>query len=174
MTGGTMAALFVTGQRELLAVGVGTMLVIATAMAGSLTVLPALLSKLGDRVDRGCIPFLGFRREARDSRVFTAVVDNVLRRPVASLAVAGGLLVALAIPAFWLHTNNTDQTALPQGSAIRRRTSGCSAPSRATRSPRTSCSREPTSARARSGTRSRTYAAARSRPARCMTRSRAG
>ena len=113
-----MAGLFVTGQRELLAVGVGTMLVIATAIAGSLTVLPALLSKLGDRVDRGRIPFLGFRREARDSRVFTAVVDNVLRRPVASLAVAGGLLVALAIPAFWLHTNNADQTALPQGSEI--------------------------------------------------------
>jgi uncharacterized membrane protein YdfJ with MMPL/SSD domain len=48
-----MAGLFVTGQKQLLAVGVGTMLVIATAMAGSLTVLPALLSKLGDRIDRG-------------------------------------------------------------------------------------------------------------------------
>ncbi|HEY6835651.1 MAG TPA: MMPL family transporter [Gaiellaceae bacterium] len=115
-----MAGLFVTGQRQLLAVGVGTMLVIATAMAGSLTVLPALLSKLGDRVDRGRLPFLGSRREARDSRVFSAVVDRVLRRPVAALAVAGGLLVALAIPAFWLHTNNADQTALPQGSEIQK------------------------------------------------------
>jgi uncharacterized membrane protein YdfJ with MMPL/SSD domain len=113
-----MGGLFVTGQRELLAVGVGTMLVIATAMAGSLTVLPALLSKLGDGIDRGRIPFLGFRREARDSRVFTAVVERVLRRPVASLGVAGGLLVAVAIPAFWLHTNNADETALPQGSEI--------------------------------------------------------
>ena len=113
-----MAGLFMTGQKQLLAVGVGTMLVIATAMAGSLTVLPALLSKLGDRIDRGRLPFLGFRREARDSRVFTAVVERVLRRPVAWLAVAGGLLVTIAIPAFWLHTNNADQTALPQGSEI--------------------------------------------------------
>jgi RND superfamily putative drug exporter len=115
-----MGGLFVTGQRQLLAVGVGTMLVIATAMAGSLTVLPALLSKLGDRVDRGRIPLLGFRREVRDSRVFTAVVDRVLRWPVAALAVAGGLLVMLAVPVLWLHTNNADQTALPQGSEIAR------------------------------------------------------
>jgi uncharacterized membrane protein YdfJ with MMPL/SSD domain len=113
-----MAGLFMTGQKELVSVGIGTMLVIATAVAGSLTVLPALLSLLGDRIDRGGIPFLGFRREARDSRVFTAVVDRVLRRPVASLAVAGGLLAAAAIPAFWLHTNNADQTALPRGSEI--------------------------------------------------------
>jgi uncharacterized membrane protein YdfJ with MMPL/SSD domain len=110
-----MAGLFVTGEKELVSVGVGTMLVVATAMAGSLTVLPAVLSKLGDGIDRGRLPFLGFRRQARESRVFGAVVDRVMRRPVAWLAVAGGLLVALAVPAFSLHTNNAELTALPQG-----------------------------------------------------------
>jgi RND superfamily putative drug exporter len=113
-----MAGLFVTGEKELISVGVGTMLVVATAMAGSLTVLPALLSKLGDGINRGRLPFLGFRRQAGESRVFGALVDRVMRRPVLSLAVAGGALVVLALPAFALHTNNADETALPQGLEI--------------------------------------------------------
>jgi uncharacterized membrane protein YdfJ with MMPL/SSD domain len=110
-----VAGLFLTGQKELISVGVGTMLVVATAMAGSLTVLPALLSKLGSRIDGGRLPFLGFRRQARESRVFGAIVDRVMRRPVPWLAITGGALVLLAVPAFWLHTNNAEQTALPQG-----------------------------------------------------------
>jgi uncharacterized membrane protein YdfJ with MMPL/SSD domain len=110
-----VAGLFVTGQKGLISVGVGTMLVVATAMAGSLTVLPALLSKLGDGINRGRIPLLGFRRQARESRVFGALVDRVTRRPAAWLAVAGGLLVVLALPAFSLQTNNAELTALPQG-----------------------------------------------------------
>jgi RND superfamily putative drug exporter len=113
-----ISGLFVTGQKELISVAVGTMLVVATAMLGSLTVLPALLSTLGDRIDRGRIPFLGFRRQARESRVFGAVVDRVMRRPVLALTVAGGALVLLAVPAFSLHTNNADETALPQGLGI--------------------------------------------------------
>ena len=110
-----VAGLFLTGQKELISVGVGTMLVVATAMAGSLTVLPALLSALGDRVDRGRLPFLGFRRQARESRVFGALVDRVMRRPALWLALAGGTLVLFTVPAFALHTNNADLTALPRG-----------------------------------------------------------
>jgi uncharacterized membrane protein YdfJ with MMPL/SSD domain len=115
-----MAGLFVTGAKELISVGVGTMLVVATAMAGSLTVLPALLSKLGDGINRGRLPFLGFRRQASESRAFGAVVDRVMRRPVAWLAVAGGALIALGLPAFALHTNDAELTALPQGLEITR------------------------------------------------------
>jgi uncharacterized membrane protein YdfJ with MMPL/SSD domain len=110
-----VAGLFVTGEKELVSVAVGTMLVVATAMLGSLTVLPALLSLLGDRIDSGRLPFLGFRRQARESRVFGGLVERVLRRPVLALAVAGGALVLLAVPAFSLHTNNAELTALPQG-----------------------------------------------------------
>jgi uncharacterized membrane protein YdfJ with MMPL/SSD domain len=115
-----VAGLFVTGQKGLISVGVGTMLVVATAMAGSLTVLPALLSKLGDGINRGRIPLLGSRRRAQESRVFGALVDRVTRRPAAWLAVAGGLLVVLAVPAFSLHTNNAELTALPQGLEVAR------------------------------------------------------
>jgi putative drug exporter of the RND superfamily len=112
-----MAGMFVTGNKELTSVGVGAMLVVATAVAGSLTVLPALLSLLGDRIERGRLPFLGKRR-GRPSALMSRIVDRVLRRPLVSLLVGGGLLVLLAVPAFALHTNNAVETALPQGLKI--------------------------------------------------------
>lgn len=46
-----MAGMFLTGNKVFTAIAVGTMLVVAVAVAGSLTVLPALLSKLGDNLD---------------------------------------------------------------------------------------------------------------------------
>jgi uncharacterized membrane protein YdfJ with MMPL/SSD domain len=112
-----MAGMFVTGNKELTSVGVGAMLVVATAVAGSLTVLPALLSLLGDRIERGRLPLLG-RRRGRTSAVMGRIVERVLRRPVVSLVLAGGLLVTLAVPAFALQTNNAGETALPQGLEI--------------------------------------------------------
>jgi len=70
---------------------------------GSLTVLPALLSKLGDRVDRLHVPLVGrLRRDDGEGRIWGAIVDRVLRRPLLSAVVAGGLLVALAAPALQL------------------------------------------------------------------------
>ena len=55
------------------------------AVLGSLTVLPAVLSKLGDRVEKGRIPFLHrLRRADGESRVWDAMLDRVLRRPLVS------------------------------------------------------------------------------------------
>jgi uncharacterized membrane protein YdfJ with MMPL/SSD domain len=112
-----MAGMFLTGEKELTSVGVGAMLVVATAVLGSLTVLPALLSILGDRIERGRLPLLGPRR-GRPSALMGRVVDRVLGRPVVSLVLGGGLLIALAVPALALHTNNAGETALPHGLKI--------------------------------------------------------
>ncbi len=51
-----MAGMFVTGDKTFASFGVATMMVVAVAMLGSLTVLPALLSRLGDRVEQGPRP----------------------------------------------------------------------------------------------------------------------
>jgi uncharacterized membrane protein YdfJ with MMPL/SSD domain len=84
-------------------------------MLGSLTVLPALLSKLGPRVDKGRIPFVHrFRNDAGGSRLWKAILTPVLKHPVASALLAGGLLVALALPAFQLHTAQSGFEALPK------------------------------------------------------------
>jgi RND superfamily putative drug exporter len=86
-------------------------------MLGSLTVLPALLGKLGDRVEKGRIPFVHrLRRKDGESRVWGAILDRVLRRPVVSAVAAGAVLVALTIPAFAMNTATTgvDDIAIPE------------------------------------------------------------
>jgi RND superfamily putative drug exporter len=98
-----MAGLFLTGDATFASFGYATMIVVAVAVLGSLTVLPALLSKLGDRVDRLHVPLVGrLRRDDGEGRIWGAIVDRVLRRPVLAAVLAGGLLVALAVPALEL------------------------------------------------------------------------
>ena len=53
-----MAGMFLSGDKTFMSFSIATMMVVAVAMIGSLTVLPAVLSKLGDRVEKGRVPFL--------------------------------------------------------------------------------------------------------------------
>ncbi|MET0939087.1 MAG: MMPL family transporter [Gaiellaceae bacterium] len=100
-----MAGMFISGIPYFTSFAIGTMIVVAFAMFASLTVLPAILSWLGDRVEKGRIPFVGRRRRAAgESRFWGATVDRVTRRPWLSITLAGGALVALAIPALHLKT----------------------------------------------------------------------
>ena len=110
-----MAGMFFSGDKTFMSFAIGTMMVVAVAMIGSLTVLPAVLSWLGDRVDKGRVPFLWrLRRDDGNSRVGGAILDRVLRRPLVSAIAAAAVLVALAIPALQLHTSNTGLDALPK------------------------------------------------------------
>jgi uncharacterized membrane protein YdfJ with MMPL/SSD domain len=109
-----MAGMFLTGDKIFASLGVATISVVAIAMLGSLTVLPALLSRLGDKVDRGRMPLVGRRRGDREGRIWGAIVDRVLRRPKLSVVLAGGLLVALAIPAVQLRMVQPGPETFPQ------------------------------------------------------------
>jgi RND superfamily putative drug exporter len=95
------------------------MLVVLCAVIGSLTVLPAALSKLGDRVDRGRIPYFGRNKHsAGESRFWGFVLDRVLRRPVVSVVFAGGLLLVAALPALNMHTKMPSFTDMPKNMPI--------------------------------------------------------
>ncbi|HEX8205307.1 MAG TPA: MMPL family transporter, partial [Solirubrobacteraceae bacterium] len=111
-----MAGMFFTGQATFVSFAVGTMIVVAVAMIGSLTVLPAMLSWLGPKVEKGRIPFLSKRRERNhnESRVWNAILDRVLARPVVSAVTATALLIALAIPALGMKTANSGVEDLPR------------------------------------------------------------
>ncbi|MFF4832926.1 MMPL family transporter [Streptomyces sp. NPDC001315] len=103
-----MAGMLFTGLAGFEAMGLASLMVVAVAMVGSVTVLPALLSLLGERVEKGRIPFLGRRRRAANqgSRVWTAVLRRVLAKPVVSVVVATGALLAIAAPAVGMKTQN--------------------------------------------------------------------
>ena len=103
-----MAGMFLSGDKTFMSFSIGTMMVVAIAMLGSLTVLPALLGKLGDRVEKGRVPFLHrLRSKNGESRVWNAILTRVLRRPLVSALAAGAVLVALAVPALSLNTATT-------------------------------------------------------------------
>ena len=110
-----MAGLFLTGDATFASFGYATMIVVAFAMVGSLTVLPALLSKFGDGVERLQVPFVGrLRRDNGEGRVWGAIVDRVLRRPLLSAVLAGGLLLALAAPALQLRMATPGPDTFPK------------------------------------------------------------
>ena len=72
-----MAGMLFSGDKTFMSFSIGTMMVVAVAMIGSLTVLPAVLSKLGDRVEKGRVPFVHrLRRKDGDSRVWGAILDS--------------------------------------------------------------------------------------------------
>ncbi len=109
-----MAGMLFSGDKSYLGFGIATMMVVGIAMLGSLTVLPALLSKLGDRVEKGKIPYLHrLRRTSGDNRFWKAILTPALRRPAIAAAVSGAALVALALPTLHLHTAQSGLDALP-------------------------------------------------------------
>jgi RND superfamily putative drug exporter len=102
----SMGALLLANDAMFSSLAVGSILVVAVAVIGSLTVLPALLAKLGRWVDRPRVPLLwrltaprtGRHGEAKP-RFWPAVLKPALRAPVATLVISVGLLLALAAPA---------------------------------------------------------------------------
>ncbi|MGH2987777.1 MAG: MMPL family transporter [Solirubrobacterales bacterium] len=115
-----MAGMYFAGATTFTSFATGTILVVAIAVLGSLTVLPAVLSKLGDQVNRGRIPFLRRpeERAAREPRIWSAILNRVLRHPGISAALAAGLLLVLAIPVLNLKMAVPGIDSLPQDLAV--------------------------------------------------------
>jgi uncharacterized membrane protein YdfJ with MMPL/SSD domain len=109
-----MAGMFLTGDKTFSSFAMATIMVVAIAVLGSLTVLPALLSRLGDRVNKVRVPLLHRLQRPGGGRFWGFVLDRVLRRPVVSVVVSAGLLVALALPALGMKTVVPGAEAFPK------------------------------------------------------------
>jgi RND superfamily putative drug exporter len=102
----SLAGLLLSGIDLFTGMAVGTMIVVGVAVAGSVTVLPAMLALLGDWADRGRIPFLHRRTAARPSRLWAELVRRVVRRPLAWGGIAAIAMLALAAPALGMRVGN--------------------------------------------------------------------
>lgn len=91
----------------------GALLVGITAVAAAATLLPAVLSLLGDRVDAWRLPLVG--RGSGEGRFWGWVVGRVQRAPLASLVVSAAVLLSLALPALDLRTGSAGVRTLPDG-----------------------------------------------------------
>jgi putative drug exporter of the RND superfamily len=142
-----MAGMLFAGTSIFSSIGIGAMVVVFVSMVGSLTVLPALLGRLGDRVDRGVLavlaaaalrvlrPFarprpLVWLRDRRtliqrvkgesgsSSRLWTAVLRPALRYPALAVVLAAGLLLVMASPLLGIRTKLPSFTDLPHNVPI--------------------------------------------------------
>ncbi len=109
-----MAGMFLTGDKTFGSFAMATIMVVAITVLGSLTVLPALLSRLGDRVNKARVPFLHRLQRPGGGRFWGYLLDRVLRRPVVSVVLSAGLLVALALPALGMKTVVPGAEAFPK------------------------------------------------------------
>jgi uncharacterized membrane protein YdfJ with MMPL/SSD domain len=117
-----MSGMYLSGMLLFDGFATAAVLVVLVAVLGSVTVLPALLSMLGDRVEFGKVPGLARMRRPRDgSKVWGAVLGWVLRRPAWSASVAVAFLLTLAWPLAAIHTEklSLDQL-LPADASIMR------------------------------------------------------
>jgi putative drug exporter of the RND superfamily len=95
---------------------VGAILVGITAVLGALTLLPAVVSLLGDRVNSLRIPLIGRGAErgtGAEGRFWGGIVRAVMRRPVVSLVLSAGLMLALAIPVLDFRTGEAGIRTMP-------------------------------------------------------------
>ena len=95
---------------------VGAITVGIVSVAAATTLLPALLSLLGDNVNRLRIPFFGrksFEDENPEGRFWGAVIRRVLRRPGLSFALSTAFLLLLAAPVLGMKIGTNGVTTLP-------------------------------------------------------------
>jgi len=114
----SVSALLLVGNVIFSGLAVGAILVVAVAMLGSLTVVPALVGKLGRWVDRPRVPLLWrLAARTRPGALSGRLVAPVLRRPGVALAVSGVIALALAAPALTLRMEESSLDQLPDGIA---------------------------------------------------------
>ncbi len=111
-----LLGMFIVPTSIMRSLALGAIVVGISSVAAALTLLPALLSMWGDGINRGRIPYVGRnvgRADAAEGRFWRSIVNTVLRRPVISLVVSVGAMLALAIPFFGMHIGANGITTLP-------------------------------------------------------------
>jgi len=108
----SLSGLMLTRDFTFIYMALGAIIVVFVAVVASLTLLPALLSVIGDNVNRLRIPFLG--RESDEGGIWAAVTNVVLARPVFLAGLTIAALVGLAIPVFSINLGfNAGAKGLP-------------------------------------------------------------
>src|SRR5918993_356870 len=110
-----MTGMLLVPDTILRSLAAGAVLVGLTAVAAATTLLPAVLSLLGHRVDAGRLPFVG--RGSGQAPFWGGVVHRVQRRPLGALVATTAFLVALTLPALDLRTGPAGVRTIPDGYA---------------------------------------------------------
>ena len=96
-----------------IAMGLGMILVVFVSVVAALTLLPALLALLGDRVNALRIPFRHAQTASPTGGAWGRAARTLMRRPVVTFVIGAGMLVALTVPGFGLERGETSTADLP-------------------------------------------------------------
>ena len=117
----SLSGLMLTDNPIFISLSLAAIIVVALAVVGSLTLLPALLSALGDNVNRLRVPIIGRDSKADDGGLWAGIADKVLARPAVFATITATALVALAIPVASLNLGfNSGSEAIPKSAEGRR------------------------------------------------------
>jgi putative drug exporter of the RND superfamily len=111
-----MVGMVLVPDTILRSLAVGAIIVGVVSVVAALTLLPALLGLLGDRVNALRLPIVGRglgRPGGAQGSFWSRVVQAVVHRPVASLVISAGLLLALAVPVLDLERGFAGVGTLP-------------------------------------------------------------
>ncbi len=118
-----LAGLFIVPTSIFRSIAVGAIIVVIIAVAAALTLLPAVLRLMGDRVNIGTVRVPGRGRGAQAARgggFWTWATNVVMKHAVASVVVSAGLLVAASLPYFTIQLGSSGVSSLPDGSSPKR------------------------------------------------------
>jgi putative drug exporter of the RND superfamily len=119
----SISALAVIGLDFITKLGLGAAITVVTAVAAAITLLPAILSLLGPRIDKGRLPFTRHRDASTagaDGTLIARWVRFVTRHARASAIGATALLVILAIPVLSVQLGSSDAGSNPPDSTTRK------------------------------------------------------
>jgi RND superfamily putative drug exporter len=114
-----LVGMLIVPTKIFVSLAVGAILVVLVAVVAALTLLPAILSLLGDRIEAWRVPLFGRRSQADSSQrggVWGRIVGQVMRRPVIALITAVTVLVVAATPYTGIQTGSAGLSSLPDGS----------------------------------------------------------
>jgi uncharacterized membrane protein YdfJ with MMPL/SSD domain len=114
----SLAALFAIDVNAIRSMAVGAIVVVCISALASITLLPALLAAVGERVDRFRIPLPWRTSEAGSDAFWSGWARRVMRRPVLGLAAGAGVMLTLAIPLFSMQTFNRGLDELPRTAEV--------------------------------------------------------
>jgi putative drug exporter of the RND superfamily len=116
-----MSGLLLVPDSVLRSLGVGALTVGLVAVLAALTLVPALLGLLGDRVNALRVPLVGRAVESAGSegRFWSTIARAVMRRPVVSLVLSAGLLLAAAVPVLDLELSESGIRSFPENAPSR-------------------------------------------------------
>ena len=110
-----LAGMLIVPDTVLRSLGIGAILATAVSVLAALTLLPAVLALVGDRVNALAVPFLhrSQHRAGEDGGFWSAVARVVMRHPTVALVASVAFLLTLAIPGLGLNTGSSGISTLP-------------------------------------------------------------